>query len=289
MATPLPVVFRNSPLPSNFRGTPQAFADALTARLALYTNGALSLFVSGNSEPTSDEGPWLKDGITWWVWNATTGSYIPQPLEPESLKYVAQAEEPDPDVYTFWIQLSSSDGSPQAIKYYYNNAWVDIYATTFATFATTVQLSAAIAAINQQPFKGTKSVPEIVTGNSDTTVTLAETYDPSGVFDNSVFVAPVDGYYTFNFKAAISLNSGTPTGISIIAQLLKNGTVIPGSPDYDAFDDETGGRTLGTGVDVQLVAGDQVSLNVQISSTGSSNWSIDSGNTFMSGHRILSP
>jgi hypothetical protein len=289
MATPLPLTFRASPLPSNFRGTPQAFLDALVARLSIETQASLALFVSGASEPTSDVGPWLKNGVTWYVWDTTTGAYVPQPLEFESLKYVAQVSEPDPDIYVLWIKLNATTGKPESLQYYYGGAWVDIYADTFATFATITSVSEAIADINQYPARGTSSISQIVTGNSETVVALQETYDPSGVFDNSTYTAPADGYYHFDFKTSITLDSGTPTGIAIICQLLKNGAAMGGSDCFDAFDDETGGRTIGTGIDVQLAQGDTVQSNVQISSSGSSTWSINSSNSFLSGHKILSP
>jgi len=79
MAT-LPVTFRASPLPSDFRGTPQAFMDAIVARLSLETQSQLNLFVAGNVAPTSDMGPWLKDNNTWYVWDAGSGAYVPQTI-----------------------------------------------------------------------------------------------------------------------------------------------------------------------------------------------------------------
>ncbi len=80
MATPLPVSFRASPLPSDFRGTPQQFMDALVARLSLLTQEELTLFVTGSVEPTSNQGPWLKDGTTWMVWSDDAGAYVPQTI-----------------------------------------------------------------------------------------------------------------------------------------------------------------------------------------------------------------
>lgn len=66
-----------SPLPVPFRGTPQALADAIVARLSLETEETLALFRNGGSEPSSDMGPWLKDGNKWYVWSADDGAYVP--------------------------------------------------------------------------------------------------------------------------------------------------------------------------------------------------------------------
>ena len=77
MPTPLPVTFRGSALPSNFRGTPQQLFDAMIARLYLDTQEALALFKTGSVLPTSDEGPFLLNGQEWYVWDSGTGAYIP--------------------------------------------------------------------------------------------------------------------------------------------------------------------------------------------------------------------
>jgi len=115
MATNLPVFFRASPLPSNFRGTPQNFLDAIVARLSIATEEQLSLFVTGSTMPTSDEGPWLKDGLTWWVWDSTLGTYKPQVLDPLSLRYILSETPPDHTLYDLWIQLDRT-GKAQAIN-----------------------------------------------------------------------------------------------------------------------------------------------------------------------------
>lgn len=81
MASPLPVSFRASPLPSDFKGTPQQMLDAYTARLSLETQEALTLYVTGSVEPGTNQGPWLKDGTTWYVWDDGTGAYVPQTIE----------------------------------------------------------------------------------------------------------------------------------------------------------------------------------------------------------------
>jgi hypothetical protein len=81
MATPLPVAFRVSPLPPDFRGTPQAFMEAIVERLSLDTLEQLALITIGPVAPTSDIGPWLKNGTTWYVWDAGTGAYVPQTFE----------------------------------------------------------------------------------------------------------------------------------------------------------------------------------------------------------------
>jgi hypothetical protein len=81
MPTPLPVSFRLTPLPDGGSYTPQQLAEAIVARLNLDTQESLALFQIGSVLPTSDEGPILKDGVSWWVWNDEDGEYVPQTVE----------------------------------------------------------------------------------------------------------------------------------------------------------------------------------------------------------------
>lgn len=140
MATTLPFIFRISPLPSNFKSNPQGFANAIVARLSAESEVEIAVFVTGSVEPSSNVGPWLKDGTTWYVWDDVTAAYIPQILEASSLGYIAQQSEPDPAFYTFWIELDGT-GKAQSIQYYSAGAWHDVYEDTFTA------INAAIAAI----------------------------------------------------------------------------------------------------------------------------------------------
>lgn len=80
MASLLPVSFRSSPLPYNWSGTPNDFLSALTARLYIESEQQIALINSGSVAPTSDVGPWLKDGVEWYVWNPISGTYVPQTI-----------------------------------------------------------------------------------------------------------------------------------------------------------------------------------------------------------------
>lgn len=81
MATQVPVTFKAAPLPFNFSGTPQQFLDAVVARLSLESGESIGFFVIGSTAPTSNVGPWLKNGTTWYVWNVATGAYVAATVE----------------------------------------------------------------------------------------------------------------------------------------------------------------------------------------------------------------
>lgn len=73
----IPVVFKSAPLPFNWNGTVQELADAIVARLYLESSDSFILPSSGTVLPTSDVGPFLLNGTTWYVWDVGTGVYVP--------------------------------------------------------------------------------------------------------------------------------------------------------------------------------------------------------------------
>lgn len=77
---PLPVTITASPLPEGESYTYQEFADALVARLALETGESYVLIGTGSILPVSDQGPFLLNGTTLYVWDSGTGAYVPQTI-----------------------------------------------------------------------------------------------------------------------------------------------------------------------------------------------------------------
>jgi len=93
-----------SPLPSDFRGTPQEFFEAIVKRMVITSDAAT--FVISDTMPTSNQGPWLKNGTQWWVWDEDTSTYIPQDLSASINQQVFVGEdEPDPDEYQIWLKI----------------------------------------------------------------------------------------------------------------------------------------------------------------------------------------
>lgn len=231
MATTLPVTFRSSPLPNNLRATPQQFLDAIVARLSIESQDELSFFVTGSVAPTSDEGPWLKNGTTWYVWDVVTGAYIPEVVEFQSLRYVASQATPDQAQYTFWIELDGT-GKATSLKYYSGGAWKDVYEDKFATYSTTVQMNSAIAAAitadaQNSPvaarLAGSQSVDVDTTAyklSMDTVV-----FDPAGVYDavSYRYVAPASGYYAITAHAQVDNDTATAATMEISFFIGKNG------------------------------------------------------------------
>lgn len=221
----MPVAFRASPLPSDFSGTPQDLLDAFVDRLSMETEEDLALYVAGSVMPTSDSGPWLKDNLTWWVWDVDNGQYIPQPLERASLRYIIQESEPDSDDYDVWIQTDSS-GKAIAIKTYSSGAWHDIYEDKFTeideqigTVTNTYPVSAETGGSQQVEVDAPDdSVMQIDTIN----------FDPSGKFDTATFryTAAVAGYYHIESECQVD-NYTADGSVEISYLIFKNGFPTP--------------------------------------------------------------
>lgn len=98
-----------APLPPNFDGTPQEFAQALVERLRIVAPFGLTNFVIGGSKPTSNQGPWLKDGVQWWVWSDTEADYVPQDLTASAaVPYVITSVEPPTFTPAVWIEVNGT-------------------------------------------------------------------------------------------------------------------------------------------------------------------------------------
>lgn len=70
-----PITFVAGALTPNTELTPQEFYNEMAAKLQAFYDDSAAGFQNGGLEPTSNVGPWLKNGRTWKFWSSTTGSY----------------------------------------------------------------------------------------------------------------------------------------------------------------------------------------------------------------------
>ena len=74
--TALPLTITMASLPVGYAGTPQEIGDAIAERLTITSQQVFVLISSGATEPTSNLGPWAKNGNQWYYWKnkmATVG------------------------------------------------------------------------------------------------------------------------------------------------------------------------------------------------------------------------
>lgn len=253
MANQIPLNFRAAPLDEGFVGNLQQFADELVSRLYAESTDSIAFFAAGSVAPTSNVGPWWKNDEEWYKWDTVTGAYVPQSIGQAALKWIASASAPDQTIYTFWIEL---DGAGKAIdiKYYSGGAWKDIYEDKFATYSTTAQMNAAIAAAigGQQTYAALAfgaTTPYAQSIPVDAAYHKLELdgvhFDPSGVFNiaASRFVAPAAGVYHLDVGTQFDNDTGTAATMEVIISLYKNGIASgEGIGDADSTPSPNGSR-----------------------------------------------
>lgn len=271
MATTLPVTFRASPLPSTFRGTPQQIMDAMVARLSIEGQDELSFFVTGSVAPSSNVGPWLKNGVTWYVWDDVTGAYIPEILEFKSLRYIVQQAAPSHIDYTLWIETNGS-GQAIAIKTYSNGAWRDIYEDRFVK----------LEAVNPVGVKLTGTQLLDVDTSIHKVLFNQVMFDAGAVYDsaNSKYVAAISGIYRITSNLQVDNGTAVAADMELAISALVNDAPGTFGPSSGESTPSPNGARWYPGVNglVQLLVGDSVSIwlsgndgvntgNVQIASS----------------------
>jgi hypothetical protein len=287
MPQQIPIIFRSAPLPQNFVGNPQQLMEAITARLSAESAVNISFFVSGSTAPASNYGPWLKNELTWWTFDTVTGAYIPQPLEQESLKYIAQSAAPSQSKYVFWIELDGA-GKAQAVKYYSGGAWKDIYEDKFGLYSTTSQMNTAIsgaittnntnyytkaeidseigglesASAGYGAFSARQVGNQPFPNNVDTTITsfTATDFNRNSSFNTSTskFTAGKAGLWQFNWKLQVDNTNATNTDFELYCYLANPGGGVRLGSNSSSYK-PPGARAFqnGSGL-IQMAVGEQL-------------------------------
>lgn len=300
MSTTVPVTIRASALPSNWQGTPQQFLEAIAARLTLESTDDVSFFRTGSQLPTSDEGPFLLNGLTWYAWDVSTGAYIPQPLDFRSLRYIAQTSAPDPNLYTLWI-VTDGSGAGIDLRYYVGaptSAWVSLFDAKLASYATTAAMTSAIAAAVAGIEDDSRRYPAIATLTSNQTVPVnglfvkltmgTEVADPNSTYNAALsrYEVPVNGIYRISFSLQVDNDTGTASGMELGTVVFSGGafntgvgagTSVASPPGARWFPSGSGLASLSAGSYIELFirANDGVnSGNITVAGSNSS-WSIE--------------
>ena len=99
-------------LPPDFAGTTAELYRAFVERLEILSPVGTNFFVVGSVEPPSDQGPWLKDGTAWWVFDTSLGRYVPADISASttSLFTVSESTPPDPTTGSanIWLRLKTN-------------------------------------------------------------------------------------------------------------------------------------------------------------------------------------
>lgn len=287
MPNVLPVTIDFGTIPQTGQGyTPQQFANRLGLNGRIFTEQAFALFTTGATAPTSDTGPWAKDGNTWYYWNSGSGTYVPFIVPAASLRYSVSSVAPDPAIYLFWIKLDGG-GSPLGVFTYFSGAWTDVYGSTgymtvaafnaaIANYSTTAQMNTAIAnaiaaippntPFNSNPARAQTPGSQTFTPNGAAVKMTLNTADinPGAHFDTatSEYVAPATGVYNVGIASQIDGGGG---GVSAATMEVTIGFAVNGAPvsggDQDSTPSPNGTRwSPGLDMNIALNAGDRVSV-----------------------------
>jgi len=277
-------------LPEGLSTDPQGLLEAFAERLTITPSVPWSSFVVGAAKPTSDVGPWFKDGKELWVWDNVTAAYVPLvsaavadvdggALYP-TLRYAVSSLAPDPTKYAFWITLNEI-GKAIDIRHYSTGAWRSIFEDTLAgitaNYSTTAQMNTAISAA-VDPVRVNYPVGVEITVNQTVSiqnlVTLTKIlfnkvdFDPDLVYNtaNSQYIAPVNGIYLVSAELQVDNNTGTAASMEMALSIRKNGAVYTGSGASVAS--PPGARWYPqVSALVQLGVGDQVDIALALDDT----------------------
>lgn len=243
MSSPTRLIVRGAPLSPTFKGTLNQFYQAMLDRIEVLSPFGQLQFQVGGVQPSSNVGPWLKDGTEWWVWDETTKTYVPITVNPLSLSTILNA--------------------------YYTKTAMD---AIIANYSTTTAMNAAIAAAvagssvaGRNLFKAKPSANQDIThvgaGTLDTDVVLGTSvFDEDSNFGSNVFTAPVDGFYEFFGSLQVSVPSGAATEVFAEVQFVSS------AGDSDFFSSGSGGtgqRFYAGSTKMFLSAGDTVKLSIE--------------------------
>jgi hypothetical protein len=107
-------------LPPNFIGTPQEFADAMVERMKIVSPFGGTFFVVGDTEPPSNQGPWLKGGTKWYVFDETLGRYVPLDIsDSETILFHVQSTTPSSSAPPVWLRTQVVGGVTRYIGWYF--------------------------------------------------------------------------------------------------------------------------------------------------------------------------
>jgi len=123
---------QGAPIAGDFVGTPQEFFEEILSHTKIVSPFPFATFVTGSVKPSSNSGPWLKNGTQWWVWSDEAADYIPLDLSAsESDVFWFQEDEPETFSPPLWFQ--HVDGKFANAYVAISSAWVPMHITSGET------------------------------------------------------------------------------------------------------------------------------------------------------------
>ena len=129
---PTNLVLQAAPLPATFVGDPNDFFRAMIERIRIMSASGTQFFVVSDVEPTSNQGPWLKGGTEWWVWDVNLNKYVPLDVSQSETKwYQTGSTIPTTQDPPLWLRTQSgvtvvgpAPGQPIGWYLFNGTSWV---------------------------------------------------------------------------------------------------------------------------------------------------------------------
>jgi hypothetical protein len=126
------LIVQMSRLPQTFVGTPQALIEEAIERMKIVSPTGTNFIYVGDTEPTSNVGPWLRDGTKWYVYDEELKRYVPLDIsESETRWFWIGAIAPASSTPPVWLRTSQDAseadptyGQPLGWYMYNGSAWV---------------------------------------------------------------------------------------------------------------------------------------------------------------------
>jgi hypothetical protein len=252
---PSPVEFNVSmgTIPPNFTGGTQALANLIASLLRISPNQDWNSFVVSSALPTSNVGPALKDGREWYVWDQSSGAYVPLTINGTAMTTATLPLSALAAVTPYAALVSSSTGAVAAA------AGSSGQVLTSNGTASAPSFKAPLTGNN---FSVTKNADQLYNSDGSTVLVVFDTVVSSAglTFDtaNSRFTCVEAGTYFFGASFQVDQRNGSWTQVQRVGLIAVNSSASPNSVT-DVVGTETGRRTSvrPSGVFV-LAAGDHV-------------------------------
>lgn len=106
------LVIKAAPLPQDFTGSVQTLYEEMIRRMAILSPVGTNFFVVGDVEPSSNVGPWLKNGTQWWVFSENQGRYVPADVSASLPNFFFVQDSnpgtPGPTDPVIWVRTSQN-------------------------------------------------------------------------------------------------------------------------------------------------------------------------------------
>lgn len=103
------LLIQMGPIPPSFSGTPQDLARVMVERMKIVSPSQINFIYVGDVEPTSNVGPWLKGGVSWFVFDSDLKRYVPLDIsESETQWFHVGTSTPTTSTPAYWLRSTKN-------------------------------------------------------------------------------------------------------------------------------------------------------------------------------------